>query len=107
MDKTEEIKLKNFKDLNPENKRKRKEPARPWGKKERYIVLAVLLITIFTAATLAVSARDFKLPGFPKLKFDFANPFREQTIVIGNKESKYSKITKAFEEKVKPLSGTY
>jgi len=30
-----------FKDLNPENKKRRKEPPKPWGKKERLIVLIV------------------------------------------------------------------
>ena len=104
MDDEEEIIPKRIKDLKPENRKKRKEPVKPWGKKERYIVLTILLVTVLVSAILALSARDFKLPGFQKIKF--TNPFKEETIVIGNKSS-YAKITRDFEEKTKNLSGTY
>lgn len=93
-------------DLKPENKRKRKEPPKPWGKKERYIVLFILLVTVATAAVLAVSARDFKLPGLPKLNLNFKSPFKEEVIIVGSKIN-YSKIVSDFEEKTKNLSGTY
>ena len=104
-----------LKDLKPENKKKRKEPPKPWGKRERYFVLTVFLATVLTAASLAVSARDFKLPGLsgfsfskPDLNFSF---FKEETITIGKKvdaqKEKSEEIVKNFEEKTKPLSGTY
>lgn len=93
-----------IRDLRPEFKKKRKEPPKPWGKKERYIVLAVLLVTLVTAAALGLGARDFKLPGFPKLEIPVF--LKEETIVIGNKKS-YSKIISGFKEKTKNLSGTY
>lgn len=102
-------------DLSPKNKRKRKEPPKPWGKKERYIVLGIFLITIFTSAILAISARDFKLPGFPRFSTDFKNfkfnIFKEETITIGKGTSEQKKkadqIISDFELKTKNLSGTY
>src|SRR3972149_7124737 len=77
-----------FKDLSPENKKKRKEPPKPWGKKERIIVLSTLLITIATSAVLALSARDFNLPNLPRLdgSFNFSNPFGEDKIILGGKK---------------------
>ena len=95
------------KDLKAQNKKKRKEPPKPWGKKERYFILGVLLTTVLTAATLGISARDFKLPGLPKFSFNFKNPFGEQVIIVGNKDTKFLEIINSFEEKTKNLSGTY
>jgi len=95
-----------IRDLKPENRRRRKEPVKPWGKKERYVVFAVLLVTILTSAVLAVSARDFKLPGIPKF-----NLFKEEVITIGKgkdaQKQKADKIIADFEAKTKDLSGTY
>ncbi|MCJ7656648.1 MAG: hypothetical protein MUO55_02565, partial [Candidatus Atribacteria bacterium] len=36
---------RSFKDLQPENRKKRKEPKKPWGKKERLFILLVILLT--------------------------------------------------------------
>lgn len=105
-----------FKDLNPEARKKRKEPPKPWGKKERIIVLAALLTTVLTSAILALSARDFNLPGFPKLTlkgrdFNIVNPFSEETIVLGGKKetpnTRGTDIKRLFADKTKNLSGTY
>ena len=98
-----------FKDLNPENKKKRKEPVKPWGRRERLMVLIVLLVTIFTSGILSLSARNYKLPGLPRFSlpsFDWG----EDTIIIeGNKEGreKAEKATNLFKEKTKNLSGVY
>ncbi len=100
----EERSYRKIHDLKPENKRVRKEPLKPWGKKERYIVLGILVLTIFISGALALSARDYKLPGLPKI--NLKNPFKNEVIVIGNKNP-YSKILDAFKEKTKNLSGTY
>lgn len=105
-----------LKDLSPENKRRRKEPPKPWGKKERIIVLSVLLVTVVTSAVLALTARDFNLPNFPKLSFDknsfkFSSPFGEDKIILGGKketpDTKTEDMKRAFNEKTKNLSGTY
>lgn len=104
-----------FRDLNPENKKTRKEPLKPWGKKERIIVLIVLLVTVFTSGILALSARNFKLPKFSKIEMPNLlelNPFREKVIVVGNKGSKVSSkkienAKKIFKEATNDLSGIY
>lgn len=79
-----------FKDLNSENKKKRKEPPKPWGKKERLLVLSILVITVVLSGILALTARGFNFPNFSKVKisfpkFNFENIFGEETIVIGKK----------------------
>lgn len=100
---------KKFKDLKPENKRKRKEPQKPWGKPERFTILAVLLLTILTSLFLSLSARNFKLPGLPRISLPSFG-WGESTIVIeGNKESreKSEKGKNFFNDKVGRLSGVY
>jgi beta-lactamase class A len=100
---------RHFKDLIPENKKKRREPVKPWGKKERYLVLIVLAGTVLTSAILALSARDWKLPGLPRLtpsSFDFLG---SETIVIekGGRQDKDALALLGFNKALKDLSGTY
>jgi hypothetical protein len=74
-----------IRDLKPENKRKRKEPVKPWGKKERIIVIAVLLSTIIISAVLALGAKGEGIHlniGMPRINLDFLNIFKEKTIII-------------------------
>lgn len=106
--------FKRIKDLRPENKKKRKEPVKPWGKRERYIVLGVLAGTLFTSAVLAVSARDYKLPGLPALripKLTFFNPFKEEVIRVGKVKDpdieRSEKLISEFKEKTDSFSGVY
>ncbi len=85
----EENKVKRkLKDLNPENKKKRKEPPKPWGKKERLIVLTAFLVTIFAAVFLTLRADNpdlLKGLGDYKNKFtDAFKNFRSDTIDLGN-----------------------
>src|SRR5688572_12694049 len=63
------LKKKDFKDLSPENKKTRKEPIKPWGKKERFLVLSVMILTALISGIAALSARNYKLPGVPRIKF--------------------------------------
>lgn len=108
-----EIPTKKFKDLNPRNKRKRKEPVKPWGRKERLTILIVLLTTVFSSAFLGLSAREWKLPGLPKLSLAFPdfNPFRDETIVIGGnasvKSNKDFETIELFKKTTQSLSGVY
>jgi hypothetical protein len=80
---------RNFKDLKPENRRKRKEPPKPWGKKERLLVLIFLLVTVVVSAVLALSATSRSFSGFhinlSKPDFSFLNIFKEETIEIRKK----------------------
>ena len=91
------------------NPRKKKKGPEQWGQKERYLVLYVLLTTIILSALLAASARNWKLPGFPRISL----PSFEGTIIIeGNKESKEErekseKVISEFKKKTKELSGVY
>jgi hypothetical protein len=78
---------KKFRDLNPKNKRKRKEPPKPWGKKERVIVLVILLVTVIISAVLAIGARGGSRFRFslPKFNINSLNIFKEETIIVGKK----------------------
>lgn len=98
---------KKIKDLKPENKKKRKEPPKPWGKKERYLVLGVLLTTVIFSALLYASARSWKLPRLPKIALPF---FGEETIIItkgGVKVEEPQKVVEDFNDKTRELSGIY
>lgn len=115
-DENEPRKIKRqFKDLNPENKRARKEPPKPWGIKERLVVLIVLLLTVLTSGVLALTARNFKLPRLSKIEmpnFSDLNPFKEKVIIIGNKGSNVSQekienTKKLFKEATDNYSGLY
>lgn len=104
-----------IRDLNPENRKARKEPVKPWGARERIIVLSVLLVTVLSSGILALSARNFKLPSLPQFKLpeiSELNPFREQVIVVGDKGSKISQekidnTKKLFKEATNDYSGLY
>jgi len=76
---------KKFRDLNPKNRKKRKEPPKPWGKKERIIVLVILLVTIIISAILAFGAKkkDLVRFGLPKFDLNSLNIFKEETIIVG------------------------
>ena len=86
-----------------------------WGRKERLIVLSILLLTVITSGVLALSARNFKLPQLPAFKLSTIseiNPFKEQTIVVGNKgnkitQQKIEKVKKLFKEATNGYSGIY
>jgi hypothetical protein len=73
-----------FRDLNPKNKKKRKEPPKPWGKKERMIALIILLVTVIASAILAFGAGSKgKIHlSLPKFDFNSLNIFKEETIIV-------------------------
>ncbi len=103
---------KDFKDLNPKNKRKRKEPKKPWGKKERMLVLFFLVVTAGWSVYLSLSARSWKLPNIPRFKLpQLSIPFfSEQTIVIEGRKEDQAKASEAitkFSKKTDGLSGVY
>lgn len=103
---------KDFRDLKPENRKKRKEPPKPWGKTERALVLLILLITTGTSSFLAIQSRGWKLPGLPRIRvpslsFPF---FGEKTIIIeGNVKEikKKENATASFKSLTDDLSGVY
>ncbi len=106
------VSSRSIKDLKPENKRNRKEPPKPWGKKERVLVSSILLATILCSAVLAVSAREWKLPGLPRLSLSSLNLnlFEEETIVIGDVTTagkKNLETISLFNSITRNLSGIY
>ena len=74
-----------FKDLKGENKKKRKEPPKPWGKRERLLILVTILVTMILSGILAFTSSGNRLAG---IKFNFTKPdfsfdiFKEKTIII-------------------------
>lgn len=118
-DEEEEV-LEKFpvKDLKPENKKRRTEPPKPWGKKERLIVLSFLLGTVLVSGALAAGSRNWKLPNLPRLSVPSLprinlNFFQGETITIGGKrldprlEEAKEKTLEEFQDKTRSLSGTY
>ena len=87
----DEISEEGFKPTNPKSitrPEKKKEPPRPWGKRERLLVLAILSITVGLTLILSIFSQGVKLPriGLPKLpSFDF---FSSQTITLYPDSSK-------------------
>lgn len=112
--KDKERKRRKVKKLKPERKR-RKEPPKHWGKKERFFVLAILILTIGSSGFLALSSREWKLPGISRIKLPALNfPFSgEETIILeGDQErlrerKRSEEVTKKFNEETKALSGVY
>ena len=81
---------KKFKDLKPENKKQRKEPPKPWGKKERLIILITLFATVIISAILSLyNTSGFKFSNLNlkphKINLDSLNIFKGETIIINKK----------------------
>jgi hypothetical protein len=75
-----------FKDLNPKDKKKRKEPPKPWGKKERILVLGFFLVTTILALGMYIASHNFKFAELPKISIpdiNLRNPFGEEVIKVG------------------------
>lgn len=90
--------------------RKKKGTKQPWGKRERFIVFLLIIVTVGTSAILAISSRGWKLPGLPRIQIPNVSLFQEETIIIeGNKvsDSGSDKAVKNFENITKGLSGVY
>lgn len=106
------VKDTDFKDLKPENRKKRKEPIKVWGKKERIIVLVALLITTGLSSVLALSSRSWKLPNAPRIQApEVAVPFvSEETIVLDGRKKDQEKADKMIikiNSLTKSLTGVY
>ena len=100
---------KKIRDLAPQNKKKRKEPPKPWGRTERFIVLVFILLTILIPGVLAASARNWKLPGLPKISLPDLS-FDRGPIVIEGDDSDKKKTEAAmayFRQSTQKFSGVY
>lgn len=95
---------RSLRDLKSENRKSRKEPVKPWGKKERLLILVLMLSTIIISGILYLSSNsnsnfqfsiynlqktfgwqsnlNFQLPN---INLDSLNIFKEETIEIHKK----------------------
>jgi len=95
------------------SRRKKKESPKPWGKKERLLILFILIITMVSSLILAMQSRSWKLPGLPKLSLPKISFFEGETIVIeGNKIQKQEydqsqEIVADFKSTTDGYSGIY
>lgn len=109
-------KSKSDKDGSPPSSRLRrvkKEQVKPWGRRERVLVLILLILTVGGSALLGISAREWKLPGIPRIKLSMPSiPFltNEKVVLEGSSQKnveKASQVVSAFTDKTKDLSGVY
>ena len=79
------------------------------------MVLVVLLLTLGTSSVLALSARNWKLPGLPRIKFQLPSfsLLKNETITIEGDEDRIREVFKSneviskFREMTNELSGAY
>jgi beta-lactamase class A len=89
------------------NPKKKKQAIKNWGKWERFFVFFILFITSLASALLAVWAREWKLPGLPRISLP-TSLFEETFVLTGERQSNpYDKIKNQFEALTKDLSGVY
>lgn len=102
-----------LRDLNPQNRRRRKEPPKPWTKKDRLIVLWVLIITVIIAGILDLTSKDWKLPNLPRFTMPnlaAINPLKEETVILGQpdlKQQKADQVMDQFKTMTNDLTGVY
>jgi beta-lactamase class A len=116
IDEIERIKArKKFRDLKPENRRRRKEPPKPWGKKERLLVLFIFIATILIATFLSLGSINWKVSGLPRIKIPSLNFWQEETIILGGDKNnpnrleieKSERAISSFKNLTDKLSGLY
>lgn len=102
----------NSRSLRPNRKKKKDSPG-PWTKKERLLVTYFFLGTVVLSGVLALSARSWKLPNFPRIRLPSFEIFKGGIITIeGNlpnsaNQQKADSVVSAFKDKTKGLSGVY
>src|SRR3989344_2929562 len=95
----------------PQKKKVHKKEPVGWTSKERVVVLFVLGVTVFASAILGLSAREWKLPGLPRISLPDLS--FEGTIVLEGKKGEETKPVDAkkeiteFKAKTKNRSGVY
>ena len=92
---------------------KKKEPTKPWDKKERLFILISLLITVLVSVFFSFSSGNFEIPKFTDFNLD--NIFKGETVIIGNeaavkkafRQKKAEKIITEFKNNTSNFKGTY
>jgi len=104
----EEVSVKKASKKNKKTEKKRKEPIRPWGRKERLMVVVVVFGTAVFAGLLGLSSRSWKLPGLPRIVS--SDMSIGKTFVIESDEVKdkiSSGILGKYSNLTKELAGVY
>jgi len=104
------IRSRKIKDLKPENRRRRKEPIRPWSKYDRVILVSLIVITFFSSFYFALSAKGFEFPNVKEISFPKINFFSGETIVLtpnDKKDNMTNMLTDDFTRETKDLGGKY
>lgn len=96
-------------------RRRERAVIKPWGKKERLVVLLVVFLTMGTSGALALSAREWKLPGLPRISLNKVSlpkmPFLGEEIIILEGDTrnldKSKRVVEEFNRLTSDLSGVY
>lgn len=99
----------------PTKKVAKKEPPKPWGKRERILVAGTFLFTVLSSAFLAMYARSWKLPNLPRIVLGDINFLSNEKIVLeadGQTQKSQAlerskKITTEFTEITNSASGVW
>lgn len=105
-DKKKKPARRKFKDLNPQNSRRRKLPPKPWGKKERFLIFVFFAGTTLTSALLAASSRSWELPGLKQVEVPDLS-LRQEYEFVNNTPPTNSTNSQAIVEQVKSLTANY
>jgi len=88
-------------------KGKKNEEHKPWGKRERVLLLSVLGATMLASVVLALTARSWKLPGVPRVRFP-EQVFEETFVLSGSQTSgENAEFITEFKNVTENLSGIY
>jgi len=87
-------------------KKKNKDKPRQWTKKDRYILLSVIALTTLTSTFLGLTAREWKLPNFPRLSLPTIN-LEEKYVISKEKKENFDEVVKLIKDTTHNLSGVY
>jgi len=89
-------------------RQKKQEKLKPWGNKERAIVFGTLGVSLIGSALLAVTARNWKLPGLPRISVKLPKEGFEETFILNSRSKRAkSEMIDNFKEATRDLSGVY
>ncbi len=103
------LKVKKIKDLKPENKRRRKEPIRPWKTLDRVIIFFLIVFTFGLSLYFSARSRGLLVNNPFALKLPKIDLSVKRTVEIGKRNEKNISV-RAVEEFIKhtdPLQGEY
>ena len=94
-------------------KKKKGNLPRSWTKKERISVFIIFGGTILISGILALNAREWKLPNFPRISLPSFSLFKDEVINLGggsvlpSDRERAENVLDEFKKQTKELSGVY